>query len=140
MSSQDGKMTDTIPQLASQPQNPEKMSEDTQPSSSVVEALPDIESSHTHPLGQQQVKAVEEPCDDSSSGSESESERDSKRVKLDDVPEATDGAGGKDEAAEVQEEEITFDLRMTWAGQGFDFRVQGSDRLYDFKASLSHQR
>lgn len=131
-------MTDTALDVVAQSPNPEKLSEETQPlMSTVIEALPDIESSHTHPLEQEPVK-VEEPCEDSASGSESESERDSKRVKLDDVADAPDGeAVEADEAPKPQEEEITFDLRMTWAGQGYDFRVQGSDRLYDFKVSRS---
>lgn len=135
MSFQDSEMTDTTPHVAAQPSIPEKELEKTLPAmSAVVEALPDIEASHTHPLAQATSKAVEEPCDGLSSGSEGEGERDIKRVKLD-----GEGAVVQEEKT-PQEEEITFDLRMTWAGQGYDFRVQGSDRLYDFKVSLSSRR
>ena len=134
MSSHNSEMTDTTPYVATQPSIPENGLEETLPvTSAVVEALPDIEASHTHPLAQATSKAVEEPCDGPSSGSESEGQRDRKRVKLE-----AEGAVVEEQAP--QEEEITFDLRMTWAGQGYDFRVQGSDRLYDFKVSPSSWR
>ncbi|KAJ9115534.1 hypothetical protein QFC22_005298 [Naganishia vaughanmartiniae] len=123
----------------------------------VVEALPDIESGDAHPLGattadgikgkQREVDEESDDADDRTSENESDgdSKRDVKRVKLDKEAEnsatleqieagsskAADGTGTDEKVAE--EEDETFELRMTWAGQGFDLRVQGSDRLYDFK-------
>jgi hypothetical protein len=100
-----------------------------------VEALPDIESGTPHELGS--IKAIPEGSGDS--GAEGAQEvRQSKRVKLEEdnaqgTQDASNDNGKADDAAKQEEEEDTFDLRMTWAGQGFDFRVNASDRIYDFK-------
>ncbi|GHJ83719.1 hypothetical protein NliqN6_0121 [Naganishia liquefaciens] len=123
MSSQDSKMIDST--HAQPPISPEE----TSPAVSIVtEALPDIEASHPHALSQETSKTGNDACEDPPSVNEPAGERDTKRVKLD--------GGAEVDAAPERHEEISFDLRMTWAGQGYDFRVQGSDRLYDCKAII----
>lgn len=111
----------------------------------VVEALPDIESGTPHSL--ESIKNVAEEPDASARQGEQEEKRESKRVKLnvdDALPEGNQEASKNDsgkvgDAAkqEEEEEEDYFDLRMMWAGQGFDFRVRASDRIYDFKVRPS---
>ncbi|KAJ9091434.1 hypothetical protein QFC21_007224 [Naganishia friedmannii] len=124
----------------------------------VVEALPDIESADAHTLGVvagvkgKETEAENEESDDGTSENESDGdgERGVKRVKLDNEGDETiatatqeqaeaassNNADGAGEEKVAEEEDETFELRMTWAGQGFDLRVQGSDRLYDFKAMI----
>lgn len=168
-------MTSTSPlsQQRSTIQRPEEMDtttpgpEDPEQKESmqvVVEALPDIESSHAHTLGaavagvkgkETETAGNDEESDDAGDNtSENESDndgdtgRDVKRVKLDmngeevitaSTQEQAQAGNSSDahtevtEAKAAEEEDEVFELRMTWAGQGFDLRVQGSDRLYDFK-------
>lgn len=110
----------------------------------VVEALPDIESGAAHALGSKEPLQVSEEDASSAGEGEVEQERESKRVKLDaDDAVGVDASEGNQDASKATTpaeattkqdvEEDSFDLRMTWAGQGFDFRVQASDRIYDFK-------
>lgn len=105
-----------------------------------LEALPDIESGTPHDLDSSN-KISDETANSHPEG-EKEDERQSKRVKLN----GDDAQGNQDpsndteapeETAKQEEEEDSFDLRMTWAGQGYDFRVNASDRIYDFKVRLS---
>jgi hypothetical protein len=147
-------MDTTTAGLGDEEQKPESMQV-------VVEALPDIESGDAHTLGAAiagvngketdvVVDDESDDADDGTSGNESDgdSERGIKRVKLDKEGEETltatqeQGEAGSSnpldtegtaEGKAAEEEDETFELRMTWAGQGFDLRVQGSDRLYDFK-------
>lgn len=148
-------MDTTTAGLGEEEQKPESMQV-------VVEALPDIESGDAHTLGAAiagvngketdvVVDDESDDADDGTSGNESDgdSERGIKRVKLDKEGEETltatqeQGEAGSSnppadtegtaEGKAAEEEDETFELRMTWAGQGFDLRVQGSDRLYDFK-------
>jgi hypothetical protein len=115
--------------------------EDTAINVDVVEALPDIESGTPHALGS--TKPIVEELEAGAAEDEQEEKRESKRAKLDVadvIPEegnqdtAKEDSGDVEDAAKQEEEEEDyFDLRMTWAGQGFDFRVRASDRIYDFK-------
>ncbi|KAJ9097856.1 hypothetical protein QFC19_006648 [Naganishia cerealis] len=123
----------------------------------VIEALPDIESADPHALRATVVNGKEaDDSDETDDGDDGPCENDSdvdsgrhvKRVKLDAgvkpgvaavMPKQGEAGVSKDAQSEekaAEEEDETFELRMTWAGRGFDIRVQGSDRLYDFKAMI----